>query len=113
MVIWCSVVLVITSSGNLQFTSSRILVICSSVDYERKLRHKCISSALLCQIGFVNLLQNPYVCSTPWRGVPDLGVSPNCEMGVCGTNADPAGHLVRLTAGREGSEVAFFGPGGP
>lgn len=57
--------------------------------------------------------QNPYVCSTTWRGVPDLGVSPNCEMGVCGTNAAPAGHLVRLTAGREGSEVAFFGHGGP
>lgn len=42
-----------------------------------------------------------------------MGVSPNCEMGVCGTNTAPAGHLVRLTAGIEGSEVAFFGLCGP
>lgn len=42
-----------------------------------------------------------------------MGVSPNCEMGVCGTNAAPAGHLVRLAAGIEGSEIAFFGPDGP
>ena len=49
--------------------------------------------ALLCQIIFVNLLQNPYVCSTTLRGVRDLGVSPNCEMCVRVTNAAPHGAI--------------------
>ena len=39
-----------------------------------------------------------------------MGLSPNCEMCVRVTNAAPAGHLVRLTAGIAGSGVACFGP---
>lgn len=39
-----------------------------------------------------------------------MGLSPNCEMCVRVTNAAPAGHLVRLTAGMAGSEVACCGP---
>lgn len=63
---WRSIVLVITSSGNLQ-----------QRDFQR------------------------------WR---NLGLSPNCEMCVRVTNAAPAGHLVRLTAGIAGSEVTCCGP---
>ena len=39
-----------------------------------------------------------------------MGLSPNCEMCVRVTNAAPAGHLVRLTAGNAGSGVACCGP---
>ena len=56
------------------------------------------------------MLQKPYVCSATFRGARNLGLSPNCEMCVRVTNAAPAGHLVRLTAGIAGSEVACCGP---